>query len=111
MMNGEDQLCLEGDFAEPFMKLKVGDRVPIELDAVLISAERRPSMDAMPMDPDSKGNGKKPTQKAYVKFVLRSVNGAGENKDEAVDEKDDYANMPSEMFEKRVAKNRGYPGG
>lgn len=103
----EDKLCLEGDLAQPFMSHKVGDRIPIKLDAVLVAVGMRPDYtDAAP------GGSKKPPTKPYVEFVLRSVNGKSENPKEETDTgaEPDYANMASGEFEKTVAKNKGYDG-
>lgn len=103
----DNKLCLEGDLAKPFMNHKVGDRVPLKLDAVVISVAMRPDYgEAVPSS-----SKKEPEKKPYVEFVLRSVNGkeGGKETDEGGDD-EDYANMSSEKFEKKVAKNRGYSG-
>ena len=100
----ENKLCLEGDLAAPFMKHKVGDRIPVKLDAVVISVSMRPDYSDGPVVEGS--SKKEPPKKPYVEFILRSVNG----NDDKPDEDNDFANMSSEKFEKRVAKNKGYPG-
>ncbi len=96
----ETRLCLSDDMAKPFMKLKIGDKVKLEVEAVLVGAELRPDYNGEP-DEDDSGKKKQPPKKPYCEFVVASVNS--EEPDAP-----DYKNMSKDDFEKKVAKNRGY---
>jgi len=100
-MNENNKLCLEGDLAKPFMDRKVGDTVPITIDAVVTSVGV-PPVNGEPV------NGEPQQQGDYIEFALQSVNGKGEGAGEDMDQGPDYKNMESAEFEKHVAKNRGY---
>lgn len=101
----DNRLCLQGDLAAPFMQHKVGDRIPIKLDAVVTKVAMQPDYGEGPL---AEGDKKEPKKVAYVEFVLRSVNGKDDGGE--TDENEDYANMPKDEFEKKVAKNKGYSG-
>lgn len=111
MMNGvypnggpmnEQRLCLDGDMAEPFMKHKVGDKVTLTVDAVLVGAELRQDYENSAPQPEGKSKPKEPKKKPHVEFVIAAVDGA-EAAADGVDE-----DTTDEEMEEKISKAKGY---
>jgi len=81
----EQRICLDGPLAKGFMQNKVGDKVRMTVDAVVVGTEMR--NDYMTDGPGGNGKNKKPPPKIpHVEMVIAKVNGqAGKSVDEYSD--------------------------
>lgn len=93
-MHDEQKLCLYGELAKPFIKGRVGDKVQLQVTAVLTSAGMEPDYSAEPLRP-VKGKNKEPPKRPRVEFVIASVNG---KRGKAIDD------MSNDEMETEIAK-------
>lgn len=93
-MNDEQKLCLYGELAKPFIKGRVGDKVNLQVTAVLTSAGMEPDYGAEPIS-TGKGKDKQPPKRPRVEFVIAAVNG---KRGKAIDD------MSNEEMESEISK-------